>query len=70
MRHTHDKSMYAVRVGRSVTFMARPQPTRQKKYREPVVVEQKDFPTTGAAQVAVACWERMLDSPGVGADLL
>lgn len=60
MGHTHDKSHYAVVIGRSVQFMARPELTRQKKYREPVIVKKKHYPNKQQAELAAMQWEGKL----------
>jgi hypothetical protein len=35
---THDKQKYCVEIGRKLIFMARPQPTKDKRYREPIII--------------------------------
>jgi hypothetical protein len=42
---THDKQMYCVEIGRKLIFMARPRPTRNKHYREPIVIDVRYYRT-------------------------
>lgn len=58
--HTHDKTQYASVFGRTVVFMARPKKTRQKAYREPVVVKKKRFQNKAEANIAAKQWEGLL----------
>ncbi len=58
MEHTSTKQSYAVITGRKVIFMARPVKTRQKHYREPVVVKEVYFKTKAEAMEAKEIWEQ------------
>jgi hypothetical protein len=56
IEHTHDKRFLASQYGKFVIFMERPQRTRQKQYREPVIMQTKWFKTTAQARVAKEQW--------------
>lgn len=60
IEHTSDKSHYAIPIGRTVLFMARPERTRQKAYREPVLVKKKRFRSKLDAMTAKMQWEGKL----------
>lgn len=53
---TSEKDIYPVRIGRLVLLMVRPEKTRQKDYREPVIAKRKRFPTVADAKVAETQW--------------
>lgn len=57
---TSNKAFYATVIGRLVIFMARPSLTKQKAYREPIVVDKKRYPTNKAALLAAKHWEGIL----------
>jgi hypothetical protein len=57
MIRTSEKPFYGVMIGRLVIFLARPELTRQKKYREPIVVKKKKFRDKKSAEIAVKQWE-------------
>jgi len=42
LEHTHDKKFLASQYGKHVVFLERPAMTRQKAYREPIVMKTKD----------------------------
>lgn len=56
IEHTHDKSHFCSIVGRTVTFLARPALTRQKKYRQPIVVKKKRYQSKAEAELAAKQW--------------
>lgn len=56
--HTHDKRFIASQYGRFVVFLERPIKTRQKDYREPLVVDKKWHKTAAQAKKAKQKWER------------
>ncbi len=58
--HTHDKTHWATITGRLVVFMARPGRTKQKKYREPVMIKKKRYETKADAEIAAKQWEGIL----------
>lgn len=60
IQHTHDKTVFAVIIRRTVQFMARPALTRQKSYREPVIVKKKRYRSKAEAEIAANHWERKL----------
>lgn len=60
IEHTHDKTFLASQYGKFVVFMERPKKTRQKDYREPVVMKTKWFKSTAHAKIAKAQWEGKL----------
>jgi hypothetical protein len=60
IEHTHDKAAWGVVIGRTVIFMARPEITRQKKYREPIVVDKKRYKNKAQAELAAMQWEGQL----------
>lgn len=60
IEHTHNKTHYAVQIGTLVQFMARPSLTRQKSYREPVIVKKKRYRSKIDAEVAAKQWEGKL----------
>lgn len=57
--HTSTKSKFATRIKRTVLFYARPKATKQKQYREPVLIDKKYFPTTILAKEAAMEWESL-----------
>lgn len=57
IEHTFHKSNLATIIGRTVIFMSRPAKTRQKTYREPVVVKKKRFANKVEAEIAKKQWE-------------
>ncbi len=60
IKHTYNKKRYATRLKRKVTFLDRPEQTRQKRYREPYVADVKSFPTVALAEQAMRAWERSI----------
>lgn len=60
MNHTSQMSQFATVYGRTVVFMSRPSLTRQKKYREPIVVKKKRYPNKVEAEQAARQWEGLL----------
>lgn len=56
IEHTYNKPQYASIFGRTVVFMARPGLTRQKKYREPIVIKKKRFANKAEAEQAAKQW--------------
>lgn len=57
---TSQMPFYATVIGRMVIFMARPKLTRQKSYREPMIVEKKRYANKAAAEIAAKHWEGIL----------
>jgi len=57
---THDKPFYATIIGRVVIFMARPHRTRQKSYRQPIMVKKKRYANKKQAEIAAKQWEGIL----------
>lgn len=58
--HTHHLTNFATIIGRTVIFMSRPAKTRQKAYREPVVVKRKRYQSKAQAELAKTQWEGQL----------
>lgn len=57
---TSQMPFYATVIGRTVIFLARGKITRQKRYREPVIVEKKRYANKAAAETAAKHWEGLL----------
>lgn len=55
--HTSHLDQFATRCGRIVTFLKRPPKTRQKNYREPIVVTKKRFERVTDAEIAIRQWQ-------------
>jgi hypothetical protein len=60
MMHTSQCSQYAVVDGLTVRFMVRPRRTRQKGYREPVLVDTHRFRSHAEAEKAARKWTKPL----------
>jgi len=58
MKGSSKLKCYATRPPGSkvVTFLSRPLPAGAKRYREPHIIEQKEYPNILAAKEAVKAW--------------
>lgn len=58
--HTSNLTHYATVIGSTVLFMARGKITRQKKYREPLLVNKRRFRSKADAEIAARQWMGIL----------
>lgn len=57
---TSTKNFYATVIGRTVIFLARGKMTKQKHYREPVIVDKRRYANKAAAETAAKHWQGLL----------